>query len=316
MKTGIIKMLTKHFGFICDEKQDYYFNFNNIDGFYVPEIGTKVYFDDFYNKDNRLQAIKIKSYLTPSEFRDDHSVKLIMSVNKELAMLQQNDPKVKDGVGYGTAHWGLGIILSELWENNTNHSISDVDIVRGAAYLLHIHIKQAKIRGINEIMISRFLIKDNSEYSNIKDKSKSIASNVIAWSFDPSSLCIHLTALSGRAFKEVKMLSEHLKLESRCFSSIHLIITEEYFKDYFDYLSAHVSLRGQMINKLQMDLLAQKYGGKFYEKNYSNEIHSKDLIKHPEEKSEEIVCVEESANVNVNHSYLKKFFCKFLKFLC
>jgi len=190
-----------------------------------------------------------------------------MAATRALAELQEGRQHIQDGVGLGSAHWKLGLVLSDMWDNPVT-AISRMDIVRGAAYLLFRHSEQAAKHGVTESMIGSFLpyVQQREEsLKAVRGKASMLAGNWVRWKlFEHPKCYLQLTAggSGGNAGRAISSAASHLglPLDNEVAGPI-LTVPEKHIGSLMQWAAANTYFRGCMDTgrKMPFDRLTERF---------------------------------------------------------
>lgn len=139
----------------------------------------------------------------------------IMKATRMLAELQEGRQRIRDGVGFGNAHWKLGLILADMWDCGCVGN-DPMSVVKGAAYLLFRHPQQAHGQNVSDKMIGVFLpyAEQRKEYlDTVRHRSSSLVGKWVRWKlFDENGTYLQLTASSGASWQAIESAARYLGL--------------------------------------------------------------------------------------------------------
>ena len=191
----------------------------------------------------------------------------IMAATRKLAELQEGRQHIQDGVGFGSAHWKLGLVLTDMWDNPVE-SISRMDIVRGAAYLLFRHSGQATEHGVTESMIGSFLpyVPEREEsLKAVRGKASTLAGNWVRWKlFEHPECYLQLTAggSGGNAGRAILSAATYLglPLDNEVAGPV-LMVPEKRIGSLMQWAAANTYFRGCMDagRKMPFDRLSERF---------------------------------------------------------
>ncbi|WP_425953108.1 hypothetical protein [Ralstonia pseudosolanacearum] len=191
----------------------------------------------------------------------------IMAATRALAELQEGRQHIQDGVGFGSAHWKLGLVLADMWDY-PDTSINRMDIVRGSAYLLFRHSAQAEKHGVTESMIGSFLPyvqQREASLKSVREKASKLAGDWVRWKLFEYPVCyMQLTAggSGGNAGRAITSAAHHLGI------SLHqdvagpvLLVPEKLIGSLIQWAAANVYFRGCMEigRKMPFDRLSERF---------------------------------------------------------
>lgn len=191
----------------------------------------------------------------------------LMNVTKTLAEIQASNPHADDRKGFNTAHYGLGLILAAMWED-PSMTEERHEIVKGAAFLLWRHKRQAASRGISEKMIGVFLpgidwwrdhkIKAHTEAV------RALASRRIIWKMksDPPRLVITGVGSNPNVVFHMRAAARHCGAPlEQLFGNWTLTVEESKIGRLLQFAAMKTSFRGlfPIGEKFDFDKLALRY---------------------------------------------------------
>lgn len=226
----------------------------------------------------------------------------IISATKYLAELQASNPSVEDRKGFGTAHYGLGLILVDMW-NGASSDSERFEITRGAAYLLWRHKKQSIERRVTERMLKVFLPARIEEWtsSDLDRKGKDIRSFIgkrLTWQelHNPTRLVITGVSLPWQLERAASSCNEKV---ITLMGNRTLKIPKEKIWKLMQFAAKEASFRGLFERKLEFDQLSLKYLSP--EKNLGSTQKSQEAVKNiyfePPVSANSVVSLREKAGV-------------------
>lgn len=195
----------------------------------------------------------------------------LMSVNKILAETQARNPNENDKKGFGSAHWGLGLVLDQMWEDPGLRSLRP-EIAAGAAHLLWRHRKQAGLHHVSEKQIKVFLpwgaetwAKDDKRWDRLEAKTRAMAAGRLSWVQTEPDNAIAMTAV-GSDKKALRALREAaswcgVELGSQPGTQGRLFVPEDRIWRLMEFACTHTWFRGMILvgQKMPFDQLAIRY---------------------------------------------------------
>lgn len=191
----------------------------------------------------------------------------LMNVTKTLAEIQARNPHTDDRKGFNTAHYGLGLILAAMWED-PSMTEEQHEIVKGAAFLLWRHKRQASSRGISEKMIGVFLPGiDWWRDHKIKAQAEAVralASRRLIWEMksDPRRLVITGVGSNPNAASHLRAAARHCGAPlEQLFGTWTLTVEESKIGRLMQFAAMKTSFRGlfPIGTKFDFDKLSLRY---------------------------------------------------------
>lgn len=191
----------------------------------------------------------------------------IMRATEYLARIQAQDPHVNDRRGFGTAHYGLGLILAAMW-SVASTTDEKLEIAPAAAFLLWKHRIQAAEQGVSEKMIGVFLPNISKwpvwRLEREQGRIREFCSGTLTWCIDDAHTRIDIVGI-GDDPKMISMLgsaARHCNLQvATLFGNRTLIVPEERIGQLVAFAAKNTAFRGLLPvgGKMSFDTLSLEF---------------------------------------------------------
>lgn len=191
----------------------------------------------------------------------------IMKATEYLARIQAESPHIADKKGFGTAHYGLGLVLVAMWRAAQNDD-ERLEIAKAAAFLLWKHKAQANNRGVTETMIGLFLSGisrwSSSRQNDESDRIRDFCSGKLTWTINDqhTRLVVVAVGTDAKAIAMLEAAARHCGLQvDNLFGSKVLVVPKESISQLIQFAASHTAFRGMLPvgEKMSFDVLSLEF---------------------------------------------------------